>query len=197
MARAGGGGEKTRGRGAAGARRPRGGAAARPRAGGVTRPFPRGPGGPTFWGPGGAPPPRLWINRHDGTFVDEALLRGYRDHVDTQIKFRHRQDHTYAELLCFQLGLETAYHEKQKADRAWKIRYHCCSKNPRWDHASLPRDLAAQSGRERECPQWVPLPSIRVRGAARMRLTTGARSGTLRTPDRSAPVDIWSDPTLT
>ena len=43
----------------------------------------------------------------------------------------------YAELLSFQLGLETAYQEKQKTDHAWKIRYHYCHKNPKWNGSIL------------------------------------------------------------
>ncbi len=39
----------------------------------------------------------------------------------------------FAQLLSFRLGLETAFHEKQKADRAWHIRYRFYSKNPRWN----------------------------------------------------------------
>ena len=39
----------------------------------------------------------------------------------------------FAQLLSFRLGLDTAYHEKQKIDRAWHIRYRFYSKNPRWN----------------------------------------------------------------
>ena len=39
----------------------------------------------------------------------------------------------FAQLLSFRLGLDTAFHEKQKVDRAWQIRYHFYSKNPRWN----------------------------------------------------------------
>ncbi len=39
----------------------------------------------------------------------------------------------FAQLLSFRLGLETAFHEKQKVDRAWQIRYRFYSKNPRWN----------------------------------------------------------------
>src|SRR2546430_9289500 len=33
--------------------------------------------------------------------------------------------------------LDPAYHEKQKTDRAWKIRYHYCHKNPKWNASIL------------------------------------------------------------
>jgi hypothetical protein len=39
----------------------------------------------------------------------------------------------FAQLLSFRLGLETAFHEKQKVDRAWQLRYRFYSKNPRWN----------------------------------------------------------------
>jgi hypothetical protein len=39
----------------------------------------------------------------------------------------------FAQLLSFRLGLDTAFHEKQKVDRAWQIRYRFYSKNPRWN----------------------------------------------------------------
>src|SRR5437763_15313255 len=43
----------------------------------------------------------------------------------------------YAQLLSFQLGLDTAYHEKQKTERAWKLRYCYCHKNPKWNDSIL------------------------------------------------------------
>jgi hypothetical protein len=61
------------------------------------------------------------------------LQMAFADHTLDTDDMEYRLQPYYAELLCFQLGLETAYHEKQKADRAWKIRYHFCSKNPRWN----------------------------------------------------------------
>ncbi|HEY6287787.1 MAG TPA: hypothetical protein VIX20_19125, partial [Ktedonobacteraceae bacterium] len=51
----------------------------------------------------------------------------------------------YAQLLSFQFGLDTAYHEKQKTERAWKIRYHYCHKNPKWNNSILFGE-----------PGWVP-----------------------------------------
>ncbi len=43
----------------------------------------------------------------------------------------------YAQLLCFQLGLDIAYHEKQRTDHGWKIRYRYCCKNPKWNESIL------------------------------------------------------------
>lgn len=39
----------------------------------------------------------------------------------------------YAQLLSFRLGVDTAYHEKQKAGKDWQIRYRFCRKNPKWN----------------------------------------------------------------
>jgi hypothetical protein len=62
------------------------------------------------------------------SFVDHAL--------DTD-DMEYRLQPYYAELLSFQLGLDTAYQERQKTGRAWQIRYHFCSKNPRWNGSIL------------------------------------------------------------
>lgn len=62
------------------------------------------------------------------SFVDHSL--------DTDAMEYNLQPY-YAQLISFQLGLDTAYHEKQKADRAWKIRYHYCKKNPKWNGSIL------------------------------------------------------------
>ncbi|MBE3559173.1 MAG: hypothetical protein IMW89_08115 [Ktedonobacteraceae bacterium] len=43
----------------------------------------------------------------------------------------------YAQLLAFHLGVETAYHEKQKIGSRWRIRYRFCRKNPVWNEAIL------------------------------------------------------------
>lgn len=58
------------------------------------------------------------------TFVDHEL------DTDTM---EYRLQPYYAQLLSFQLGLDTAYHEKLKVEREWHIRYRFCSKNPRWN----------------------------------------------------------------
>src|SRR5260370_39669796 len=43
----------------------------------------------------------------------------------------------YAQLLSFRLGVDTAYHEKQRDGQAWKIRYQYCRKNPKWNGSIL------------------------------------------------------------
>jgi len=61
------------------------------------------------------------------------LQFSFADHeLDTDTLEYNLQPY-YAQLLCFHLGIDTAYHEKQKVDRFWRIRYHFCSKNPRWN----------------------------------------------------------------
>lgn len=61
------------------------------------------------------------------------IQMSFVDHdLDTD-SMEYRLQPYYAQLLCFHLGLDTAYHEKQKVDRAWHIRYHFCSKNPKWN----------------------------------------------------------------
>lgn len=65
------------------------------------------------------------------------LQMSFVDHeLDTDAMEYHLQPY-YAELLSFQFGLDTAYHEKQKTGRAWLIRYHFCSKNPKWNASVL------------------------------------------------------------
>jgi hypothetical protein len=43
----------------------------------------------------------------------------------------------YAQLLSFQLGLDTAYHEKKKVENKWHIRYRFFCKNQRWNESIL------------------------------------------------------------
>lgn len=43
----------------------------------------------------------------------------------------------YAQLLSFQLGVETAYREQKKEGQNWKIRYHFCRKNLKWNSGIL------------------------------------------------------------
>ena len=65
------------------------------------------------------------------------LQMSFADHkLDTDTMEYTLQPY-YAQLLSFQLGLDTAYHEKQKTDRVWKIRYHYCRKNPKWNPSIL------------------------------------------------------------
>ena len=60
----------------------------------------------------------------------------------------------YAQLLAFRLGVETAYHEKQKIGPHWQIRYQFCSKNPRWN----PNILYGEAGWEPAVIQHSPSP---------------------------------------
>jgi glucose-6-phosphate 1-dehydrogenase len=56
----------------------------------------------------------------------------FADHdLDTD-SMEYRLQPYYAQLLSFHLGLETAYSERQRVERSWHIRYHFCSKNPKW-----------------------------------------------------------------
>lgn len=66
-----------------------------------------------------------------------ALQMAFSDHqLDTDIMEYHLQPY-YAQLLSFKLGVETAYREQKKGERAWKIRYHFCRKNNKWDGSLL------------------------------------------------------------
>lgn len=65
------------------------------------------------------------------------LQAAFTDHdLDTD-EMEYRLQPYYAQLLTFHLGVETAYHEKQKADHSWKIRYHFYRKNHKWDGTIL------------------------------------------------------------
>jgi hypothetical protein len=65
------------------------------------------------------------------------LQVAFADHELDTDDMEYRLQPYYAQLLSFRLGLDTAYHEKQKTSRAWQIRYHFCSKNPRWNESIL------------------------------------------------------------
>ncbi|HEX4716444.1 MAG TPA: hypothetical protein VH164_16105 [Ktedonobacteraceae bacterium] len=43
----------------------------------------------------------------------------------------------YAQLLCFHLGVETAYRVQKKEGRDWLVRYHFCRKNHKWNGTIL------------------------------------------------------------
>ena len=59
------------------------------------------------------------------------LQMSFADHeLDTDDMEYHLQSY-YAQLLSFQLGVDTAFHEKQRNDRSWQIRYRFCKKNPK------------------------------------------------------------------
>jgi hypothetical protein len=61
------------------------------------------------------------------------LQMSFADHELDTDTLEYRLQPYYAQLLSFQLGLDTAYHEKQKAERGYMIRYHFCYKNPKWN----------------------------------------------------------------
>ena|SRR5579864_2681143 len=65
------------------------------------------------------------------------LQMSFADHELDTDSVEYRLQPYYAQLLCFHLGLDTAYHEKQKVEKAWKIRYRFCSKNPKWNASVL------------------------------------------------------------
>jgi hypothetical protein len=61
------------------------------------------------------------------------LQMAFADHeLDTDDMEYHLQPY-YAQLLSFHLGVDTAYHEKQKVNGRWHIRYRFCSKNTHWN----------------------------------------------------------------
>ena len=51
---------------------------------------------------------------------------------DTDMMEYHMQPY-YAQLLAFQLDIETAYFEKRKIGEHWQIRYCFLHKNPQWN----------------------------------------------------------------
>lgn len=65
------------------------------------------------------------------------LQMSFTDHNLNTDDMEYRLQPYYAQLLTFQLNLETAHHEKQKMGQRWQIRYHYYSKNPRWDSTKL------------------------------------------------------------
>ncbi len=65
------------------------------------------------------------------------LQLSFADHELDTDDMEYRLQPYYAQLLTFHLGVETAYHEKQKVGRHWQIRYQYCRKNPRWSGSIL------------------------------------------------------------
>ena len=65
------------------------------------------------------------------------MQMSFADHELDTDDMEYRLQPYYAELLSYQLGIDTAYREKQKVDRSWKVRYHFCSKNPKWNRSIL------------------------------------------------------------
>src|SRR6266581_9232666 len=56
------------------------------------------------------------------------LQMAFVDHELDTDDLEYRLQAYYAQLLSFKLGIDTAYHEKQKVGHSWQIRYHFCSK---------------------------------------------------------------------
>ena len=66
-----------------------------------------------------------------------VLQLSFADHELNTDDMEYRLQPYYAQLLSFKLGLDTAYQERHKIERSWKIRYHFCCKNPRWNGSVL------------------------------------------------------------
>jgi hypothetical protein len=65
------------------------------------------------------------------------LQMSFADHELNTDHLEYDLQPYYAQLLAFHLGLDTAYHEKQKVGRHWQIRYQFCHKNPHWNGSIL------------------------------------------------------------
>lgn len=65
------------------------------------------------------------------------LQMSFTDHELNTDDMEYRLQPYYAQLLSFQLGIETAFHEKQKQGGHWQIRYRFFCKNARWNGAIL------------------------------------------------------------
>jgi hypothetical protein len=65
------------------------------------------------------------------------LQMAFVDHELDTDDLEYRLQAYYAQLLSFSLGLDTAHHEKQKAERGWHIRYRFYCKNPKWNGSIL------------------------------------------------------------
>ncbi|HET8841241.1 MAG TPA: hypothetical protein VFN35_07220 [Ktedonobacteraceae bacterium] len=65
------------------------------------------------------------------------LQASFADHELNTDDMEYRLQPYYAQLLSFHLNVETAYQERQKIERGWKIRYHFCRKNFRWNGSIL------------------------------------------------------------
>ena len=88
----------------------------------------------------------ILIHRADEEERDPEVLH-YPYCFDMQMAFADHEMDTdymeyilqpyYAQLLSFQLGLDTAYHEKKKVENKWHIRYRFFCKNQRWNGSIL------------------------------------------------------------
>src|SRR5947208_2407651 len=61
------------------------------------------------------------------------LQMAFTDHQLNTDDMEYQLQPYYAQLLSFHLGIDTAYHEKQKVDHRWHIRYRFHHKNTKWN----------------------------------------------------------------
>lgn len=65
------------------------------------------------------------------------LQASFTDHELDTDEMEYRLQPYYAQLLTFRLGLDTAYHEKQRVGHHWQVRYNFLRKNPKWNETIL------------------------------------------------------------
>jgi hypothetical protein len=65
------------------------------------------------------------------------LQMAFADHELDTDDMEYRLQPYYAQVLSFQLGVDTAHHEKQQVANKWHIRYRFYSKNRKWNGAIL------------------------------------------------------------
>ncbi len=66
----------------------------------------------------------------------DAQMSFTEHELDTD-DMEYRLQPYYAQLMTFHLGVDTAYHEKQKVGNRWQKRYKFCKKNPKWNGSIL------------------------------------------------------------
>ncbi len=74
------------------------------------------------------------VTRYSYSFDMQAAFTEHE--LDTD-EMEYRLQPYYAQLLTSHLGLDTAYHEKQKIGPHWQMRYHFLRKNPQWNEKIL------------------------------------------------------------
>ena len=65
------------------------------------------------------------------------MQASFTDHTLDTDEMEYRLQPYYAQLLTFRLGLDTAYHEKQRVGHHWQMRYNFLRKNPKWNENIL------------------------------------------------------------
>src|SRR5258708_38084309 len=65
------------------------------------------------------------------------LQMSFTDHELDTADMEYNLQPNFAQLLSFQLDVETAYHEKKKVSRASQKCYHYCHKNPKCNASIL------------------------------------------------------------